>query len=134
MKIHILGSGTPTPSLDRMGSGYLIRIDDDFILLDCGPGTYHRLLQLDVDITRVSHVFLSHLHYDHCLDYVRLLLTRWDQGAGLIPELKVYGPSPLKQMREHWSIQAIPGPAKPWKKRQRVAMSSSTCARLYQGP
>jgi ribonuclease Z len=100
MKIHILGSGTPTPSLDRMGSGYLIRIDDDFILLDCGPGTYHRLLQLDVDITRVSHVFLSHLHYDHCLDYVRLFITRWDLGAGLIPELNVYGPPPLKQMND----------------------------------
>ena len=98
MKIHILGSGTPTPSLERMGSGYLVEIDKDIILLDCGPGTYHRLLQLGVDVTKVSHMFLSHLHYDHCLDYVRLFLTRWDQGAGLIPELKIYGPPPLKQM------------------------------------
>jgi ribonuclease BN (tRNA processing enzyme) len=31
-------------------------------------------------------------------DYPRLLLTRWDQGAGKIPELKVYGPPPIKQV------------------------------------
>jgi len=45
-------------------------------------------------------VFLSHLHYDHCLDYVRLFLTRWDMGAGLIPELNVYGLTPLTQMND----------------------------------
>jgi ribonuclease BN (tRNA processing enzyme) len=38
------------------------------------------------------------LHYDHCGDYARLVLTRWDQGAGKVPELPVYGPPPLKQM------------------------------------
>jgi tryptophanyl-tRNA synthetase len=31
-------------------------------------------------------------------DYPRLLLTRWDQGAGKIPELKVYGPPPIKDV------------------------------------
>ncbi len=50
-----------------------------------------------VDIT---HVFFSHLHYDHCLDYARLLLTRWDQGAGKIPELVVYGPPHTKRMTQ----------------------------------
>ena len=100
MKIRILGSGTPTPSLERMGSGYLFEIDEDVILFDCGPGVFHRLMEAGIPATRVSHLFLSHLHYDHCLDYVRLLLTRWDQGAGLIPELKVYGPPPLKEMND----------------------------------
>jgi ribonuclease Z len=45
-------------------------------------------------------VFFSHLHYDHCLDYARLLLTRWDQGAGKIPDLKVYGPPHTKRMTQ----------------------------------
>jgi ribonuclease Z len=100
MRITLLGTGTPTPSLERMSSGYLLRHGKDVILLDHGPGCYHRMMQAGVKATQVSHVFFSHLHYDHCLDYVRLLITRWDQGGDLIPELKVYGPAHMKRMHE----------------------------------
>jgi len=55
------------------------------LLFDHGPGAYHRLMETGVAVTDVSHVFFTHLHYDHCLDYARLLLTRWDQGGGRIP-------------------------------------------------
>ena len=100
MKIRLLGTGTPKPSLQRMGSGYLIQIGGDVILFDHGPGAYHRMLEAEIQPTQVSHVFFTHLHYDHCVDYPRLLLTHWDHGAGNIPELKVYGPPPLKKMTE----------------------------------
>ena len=43
---------------------------------------------------------MSHLHYDHCVDYAYFNLLRWDQGVGRIPELEVWGPTPLKQMSE----------------------------------
>lgn len=95
MDAWILGSGTPTPSLRRMCSGYLVKVGDDCILLDHGFGAHHRLLELGVKATQVTHVLFSHLHYDHIGDYPRLLLTRWDQGGGHIPELRVYGPPPL---------------------------------------
>jgi ribonuclease BN (tRNA processing enzyme) len=48
----------------------------------------------------VSHVFFTHLHYDHCMDYARLVLQRWDQGADRIPDLQVYGPPPIARMTE----------------------------------
>jgi len=83
-----------------MSSGYLITVDEDVILFDFGPGTYHRMLEAGIKATDVTHVFFSHLHYDHCLDYARLLLTRWDQGVGRIPELKVYGPPHTRLMTE----------------------------------
>ena len=95
MRVTLLGTGTPTPSLVRMSSGYLLRIGNDVILLDHGPGAYHRMMEAGVAALDVSHVFFSHLHYDHCLDYARLLITRWDQGGHGIPELKVYGPRPI---------------------------------------
>ena len=50
MKIRILGSGTPIPSLDRMSSGYLFEIDEDVILMDCGPSVYHRLMEAGLKI------------------------------------------------------------------------------------
>ena len=100
MKIKLLGTGTPTPSQIRMGSSYLVEIGDDVILLDHGPGAHDRLLQAGLSATQVTHIAFSHLHYDHCIDYVRLTLTRWDQGAGKIPELKVFGPEPIADMTE----------------------------------
>lgn len=100
MRITLLGTGTPTPSLTRMSSGYLLRTGGDVVLLDHGPGAYHRMMQAGVEATEVSHVFFSHLHYDHCLDYARLLITRWDQGGGRIPELKVYGPPPMRRLHD----------------------------------
>jgi ribonuclease BN (tRNA processing enzyme) len=93
MKITLLGTGTPVPSMRRASAGYMVEIDDDVILFDHGPGCFQRLLEAGKWPTDVSHVFLTHLHYDHCLDYVRLLLTRWDQSDGSVPELRVCGPS-----------------------------------------
>ena len=98
MLIQLLGTGNPSPSLERMSSGYLVKVGGDVILFDHGPGAYHRLLEAGYTPMDPTHVFFTHLHYDHCLDYVRLVLTRWDQGAGNAPELKVYGPPPLEAM------------------------------------
>src|ERR1700760_3656490 len=96
MKLWLLGTGTPTPSLARACAGYLIEAGGDRIVFDLGFGAYHRLLELSVPTTRLSHVFFSHHHYDHMGDYARLVLTRWDQGAGKVPDLKIYGPPPLR--------------------------------------
>ncbi|SFA49382.1 Ribonuclease BN, tRNA processing enzyme [Paracoccus halophilus] len=97
MKVTMLGTGNPAPSLRRMGSGYLLEIADDVIVLDHGPGAHHRLLQAGRKPTEITHMMFSHLHYDHCVDFPRLVLTRWDQGAGQLPELKIYGPPPTAQ-------------------------------------
>jgi ribonuclease Z len=100
MRIRLLGTGTPTPSLKRMSSGYLIETGDRKILFDFGPGAYHRLLESGVKPVQITDVFFTHLHYDHCLDYIRLLMTRWDQGADKIPELNVYGPAHTARMTQ----------------------------------
>jgi len=100
MKIRLLGTGTPTPSLRRMSSGYLVETGERKILFDFGPGAYQRMMEAGVRAVDITDVFFTHLHYDHCLDYVRLLMTRWDQGGGRIPELNVYGPAHTARMTE----------------------------------
>ena len=100
MRIRLLGTGTPTPSLKRMSSGYLVETGERKVLFDFGPGAYHRMLEAGVRPVEITDVFFTHLHYDHCLDYMRLLMTRWDQGAGRIPELNVYGPAHTARMTE----------------------------------
>ena len=98
--LTLLGTGTPSPLLHRAGSSYLITLEEEKLLFDCGPFCVRRLLELDVSPTEVGTLFLTHLHYDHCVDYGYLVLSRWDQGVGQIPELSVYGPNPTRQMTE----------------------------------
>ena len=98
MRVTLLGTGTPEPSLVRQGSGYLVDVAGDTLVFDHGPGAHHRLLESGRHAIEVTHAFFSHLHYDHCMDYGRLVLQRWDIGAGGVPDLKVYGPSPIARM------------------------------------
>ena len=100
MKITILGSGTPAPSLKRACSGYMIEVGDDVIIMDHGPDAHRRLIESGKRATDVTHAFFTHLHYDHFLDYGRLVLQRWDMGAGKVDELGVYGPPPLARINE----------------------------------
>ena len=98
LRLRLLGTGTPTPLLDRAGASFMIECGDDLLLFDCGPGAVRRLLEAGVAPTQVTHLFLTHLHYDHCNDYPYLVLTRWDQGAGRIPDLSVCGPRGVARM------------------------------------
>lgn len=97
-RLLLLGTGTPAPLAHRAGSSYLVQTGDERLLFDCGPGSVRRLLEAGVNPAGIDHLFLTHLHYDHCVDFAYLVLTRWDQGAGRIPELPVYGPPPLVRM------------------------------------
>ena len=100
LKITLLGTGTPAPSLVRQSSGFLFEVGNDLIVMDHGPGAHQRLLESGHRAVDVTHAFFTHLHYDHCMEYDRLVLQRWDQGADKIPDLDVYGPAPIKRMTE----------------------------------
>ncbi len=109
MRLTLLGTGSPTPLLHRAGSSYLVRLDEERLLFDCGPFAVHRLLQAGVPPASITTLFLTHLHYDHAVDYGYLVLNRWDQGVGQIPELPVYGPPPVAEMTDR-----LFGPAGVW--------------------
>jgi ribonuclease BN (tRNA processing enzyme) len=111
LSVTILGTGTPAPSLDRQSSGYLIEAGSDLIVWDHGPGAPHRLIESGHRTIDVTHTFFTHLHYDHCMDYGRLVLQRWDQGADRIGDLQVYGPPPIARMTQQlFAEDGIYGP------------------------
>ena len=104
MKITLLGTGTPAPSLTRQSSGYVFEVGDDVIVMDHGPGAHQRLLEAGYSATDVTHFLISHYHYDHMMDYPRMVLTRWDHGkpgSGLAP-LKIFGPDPLREINDRF--------------------------------
>jgi ribonuclease BN (tRNA processing enzyme) len=98
LALTLLGTGSPAPLAHRGGSSYLVTLDGETLLFDCGPACVQRLLKKGVPPREITHLFLTHLHYDHCVDYGYLVLNRWDQGSGDIPELDVYGPPPIAEM------------------------------------
>lgn len=100
MKITLLGTGTPIPSLKRSSSGYMVEAGNDVILIDHGPGAFQRLMEAGKKAQDVTHVFLSHLHFDHCGDLPRLFHHRWDALGGLKPGFQIYGPDGTQEMMD----------------------------------
>lgn len=95
MNVTILGSDGAYPSPNGACSGYLVRHDDDALLLDAGSGVAPRLLN-EIGIAKLDGIALSHLHYDHCSD--ALALSYAIQFAMLSGEMNA--PMPLLIPRE----------------------------------
>ena len=100
MNITLLGTGSPVPMQNRASSGYLVELDNEILVFDHGAGAHHNFLRTGYRATDLNTIFFSHLHTDHCLDYARLVHSRWDQGAGQIPELQVYAPPYMQRMTD----------------------------------
>ena len=92
MKITFLGTGCPEPNPRRASSGYLVETGQHRILLDCGGGVYDRLVASGRRPSDITHLFFSHLHSDHMMDYARLVHGAWDEGGA---PLHVFGPAPV---------------------------------------
>ena len=93
LKVILLGTGTPVPRPDRYGSSYIVLVNDEPLMFDCGPGATLRLAATSVPLTQVNHLFFTHHHFDHNADYGHFVLARWNQGVGKIRGLQVYGPN-----------------------------------------
>jgi ribonuclease BN (tRNA processing enzyme) len=75
MELIILGSGTGVPSLERGSPGFLVKTDNQSILLDGGSGTLQRMLHAGVTYKDVDAVLYTHIHPDHCADLVPLVFA-----------------------------------------------------------
>lgn len=95
-EVTILGCSSATPTADRHPSAQIINIRDTLILMDCGEGTQNQLLHYRISHSRISAIFISHLHGDHYLGLNGLLATINFQGRNT--PLDIYGPEPLEKM------------------------------------
>lgn len=71
MELTVLGKYGPYPKPGGACSGYLVKNGDDILLLDMGCGVLSGLLEY-VDVTQLTAIFISHLHYDHTSDLLPL--------------------------------------------------------------
>lgn len=102
-EVTILGCSSATPTVDRHPSAQIVNIRDTLILIDCGEGTQNQLLHYRIPHSRISAIFISHLHGDHYLGLNGLLATINFQGRNT--PLDIYGPEPLeKMMYDHFNF------------------------------
>lgn len=101
IKVTLLGTGSPSPSMTRFGPSILIEAGQHRFLFDAGRGALQRLVQVGVRWQDVDGVFLTHLHSDHVVGFPDLWLTRWLTGAGRSRPLRVWGPQGTKRMMSH---------------------------------
>lgn len=82
MTVNILGCGSASPSLLHNPSAQSLSYRGSVSLIDCGEGAQREMMRQGLSIHRVRHVFISHLHGDHCLGLIPLLSTMALQDKG----------------------------------------------------
>lgn len=75
MELITVGTGTVAPSARRTAACHWVTRGLLRILLDCGPGTLHRLAQFELPWREITHVIVSHFHPDHYAELPMLVFA-----------------------------------------------------------
>jgi ribonuclease Z len=95
LKVTLLGTGSPEPSIERFGPATLVEAAGARLLFDAGRGASQRLWQLAIPLGQIDGVFLTHLHSDHVVGLPDVWLSGFQQtqfGRRSSP-LLVWGPT-----------------------------------------
>jgi ribonuclease BN (tRNA processing enzyme) len=93
----LLGTGGgPTPKKTVSAPATLIIANDSPYLIDCGNGVARQWVLADVPLLKLRHIFITHQHSDHNVDYGNLILLAW--ATGLTTRVDSWGPPPLAKM------------------------------------
>lgn len=107
--LTILGCGSALPTRNNFPSSQVFELRDKQYLIDCGEGTQIRMRQMGFKTNRLGHIFISHLHGDHCFGLIGLI-----SSFGMLnrtADLHLHGPADLKlilQPQLDYFCQEIP--------------------------
>lgn len=74
-EVNILGCGSALPTTRHMATSQVINIREKLFMIDCGEGTQIQLRRSRLKFSRLNHIFISHLHGDHCFGLIGLIST-----------------------------------------------------------
>lgn len=95
-KIHILGCGSATPTLQHFPSSQIVEIRGKLFMIDCAEGTQLQIRRTRIAFTKIQAVFISHIHGDHCFGLIGMISTFGLLGR--TAPLHVYAPKALEEM------------------------------------
>jgi ribonuclease Z len=73
--LTILGTSSALPTSIRYPTAHVLNVHERFFLIDCGEGTQIQIRKYGVKLSRINHIFISHLHGDHYYGLIGLLST-----------------------------------------------------------
>lgn len=99
--IHILGCGSALPTTRHLPSTQIVDVRDKLFMIDCAEGCQLQLRRSQLKFSRMNHIFISHLHGDHCFGLIGLIST-FDL-LGRTSQLHIYSPgSTLENLMRPW--------------------------------
>ncbi|MEO9870077.1 ribonuclease Z [Ekhidna sp.] len=96
LELLILGSNSAAFAHRRHHTAQLFKLQDQHFLIDCGEGTQLLMKKHKVRLSRIDHIFISHMHGDHYFGLIGLLSTM--HLFGRQKELILVGPPGLKEI------------------------------------
>lgn len=73
-------------------------MEERHFLIDCGEGTQVQLRKAKARFSKINHIFISHLHGDHCFGLPGLIASF--RLLGRETALHIYGPKGIEEMME----------------------------------
>ena len=95
-RIHILGCGSALPTIRHFSAMQVVECRGKLFMIDCGEGAQIQLRRSSIAFERLSHIFISHLHGDHCFGIIGMISTF--ALLGRHATLHVHAPAPLEPM------------------------------------
>lgn len=92
--INILGCGSALPTTRHLATSQIVDLRDKLYMIDCGEGTQVQMRRMRVRFGCLAHIFISHLHGDHCFGLPGLISTLGMLGR--TGELVVHGPKEVE--------------------------------------
>ena len=74
-EVDILGCGSALPTTRHFASSQVVNIREKLFMVDCGEGAQLQLRRSKLKFSRLNHIFISHLHGDHCFGLMGLIST-----------------------------------------------------------
>jgi ribonuclease Z len=93
LQVIILGTGAALPTPERRTSGTAILYEGETLLFDCGEGTQLQIRKAGLRHGRLSRIFITHMHGDHVIGIMGLLMTM--ELSGREQPIELYGPAAL---------------------------------------
>lgn len=73
--VHILGCGSALPTTRHFPTSQIVNLREKLFMIDCGEGTQVQFRRSKLKFSRLNHIFISHLHGDHCFGLPGLIST-----------------------------------------------------------
>ena len=75
LELNILGCGSATMTPRHQPSCQVLNVRDNLMMIDCGEGAQLAVRRMKLKLMRLNHIFISHLHGDHCFGLPGLVST-----------------------------------------------------------